>query len=203
MGLISTLFDYGNQAYEGLKPKQEQAVNRQNPATEEVNYPQIRLSGQQPPASKPSVQLRDFQLQLGQDTAYVKTTLRQKLAEYGLPSQTTIRVVRNETGQFEVEGKVPEDIATKIEFDLNQNPDFKMRFLRLSQHAPTLDYLQNVMRLSSLYGGENQVFNSILSENPQNNSLQDISQRFSQMNKVSNPAGDSFTETVPGFSVAV
>lgn len=209
MGLIRTLVDYGQQAYEGLKPPAAARLVAQPTAPqEEVNYPQIKLSGQEPAQPRPKVELKNFQQQLGQDAALVQNTLRQKLAEYGLPGHTQIQVFRDETGNFKLKGNTKPDTAQKIEFDLNQNPDFKQQFLRLAQHRPTLDYLQNINRIKSTYGGENQVLNSLLSENPANNSLQAIAQRFDRLNKASG-LGDSvdFTDSQPApvnqFSVAV
>jgi hypothetical protein len=209
MGLIRTLVDYGQQAYEGLKPPGEsKAAKPQNQTEDEINYPQIKLSGRQPVTSKPRVELKAFQQQIGQDSAQVQNTLRQKLAEYGLPSHTRIQALRDPTGSFKIAGNINPEIARKIEFDLNQNPDFKQQFLRLEQQQPTLDYLQNIMRISSAYGGENQVLNSLLSANPANNSLHDISQRFDRLHKVTDYQHDSVFDntephTVNRFSVAV
>jgi len=184
MGLIRTLVDYGQQAYEELKPNNVNAAEKPSIKVDNDDTDsQIKLSGRQPIAQKPRLELQSFREQIGQDAASVQTTLRQKLAEYGLPNHTRVSLLRDDSGQFKINGKINPDTARKIEFDLNQNPDFKQQFLRLSQQQPTLDYLHNIARIKSSYGGDNQVMNSLLSENPTNNSLQAISQRFERLNK--------------------
>jgi len=209
MGLIRTLVQYGHQAYDELKPpKANKLLNQPNKTTDEVNYPQIRLSGRQPEVARPKVELKEFKQQIGQDAANIQGMLRQKLAEYNLPHYTRLAVLRDEAGHFKIDGNIKADTARKIEFDLNQNPEFKQQFLRLEQHQPTLDYLQNIMRINSTYGGDNQVLNSLLSSNPDNNSLQAISQRFDRLHRTtqSDTANEIKTaEPAPAssFSIAV
>lgn len=211
MGLIRTLVDYGQQAYEELKPNNVNAAEKpssQDQESNDNNYAQIKLSGQQPIAHKPRLELQSFREQIGQDAASVQTTLRQKLAEYGLPNHTRISLLRDDSGQFKINGNIKPDSARKIEFDLNQNPDFKQQFLRLSQQQPTLDYLHNIARIKSTYGGDNQLMNSLLSENPTNNSLQAISQRFERLHRAtSESAANSLNQVnIPSanqFSVVV
>ena len=186
MGLIKTLFDYGHRAYDDLKPRPEKLVpeQRQNEA-EDVSYSQIKLSGEQPSKTTPRIEIKTYQQQVGQETAYIQATLRQKVAEYGLAPTTKLSIYRDEIGAVKLEANIPSEIINKIEFDLNQNPDFKQRFLKVSEQSPTLNYLQNVDRIRSTYGTENEVVNTLLSKNSENNSLQAISQRFERLNQVS------------------
>ncbi|AZZ91123.1 hypothetical protein EUZ85_10445 [Hahella sp. KA22] len=203
MGLIRTLFEYGNQAYEGLKQPTAAQQTKAGAAMDNLPEPgTVTLSGQQQEqSSRPRVMIKEFQQGVGQDTAFVQQTLRQKLAEYGVASvRGQVRLGRSETGALEISGAIPTEAKQKIEADINRNPDIKQTFVRLSNQKPALDYVQNVMRLQNAYGGDNSLFSSLLSSNPQNNSLQDIVQRF---HKMGSAAAEMTANSGSAFSISI
>jgi len=183
MGLIRTLVDYGQQAYDGLKQPAAPSIQQPTATLEEIHYPQIKLSGVEQPEQKPRLEVKNLKQSLGQDTAFVQTTIRQKLAEYELSPKTTVQLYRDNIGVIRIQGNLSADAAGKIEQDINHNPDFKQRYLRISQNQPTLDYIQNNLKISTTYGSSNSIFDALISTDPQNNSLQDLTTRFSNLNK--------------------
>ncbi|WP_020407675.1 hypothetical protein [Hahella ganghwensis] len=205
MGLIRTLVDYGQQAYDGLKPPAKSAEQKVQPPVEEINYPQIQLSGQAAEEQKPRLSVSEFKQLLGQDTAYIQTTIRQKLAEYGANPRTGIQLFRDEHGAIRLNANLPEETRNNIEQDINRNPDFKHRYLRISQNQPTLDYIQNNLNIRQTYGSSNNIFDSLISTDPGNNSLQDLTTRFSNLSKSQPRSEETLTENQParGFSISV
>ncbi len=203
MGLIRTLVDYGQQAYDGLKQPAAPAAPQSVAAVEEVHYPQIKLSGVEQQEQKPRLEVKNLKQSLGQDTAFVQTTIRQKLAEYGLPARASIQLYRDDAGAIRIQGTISSEAAGRIEQDINRNPDFKERYLRISQNQPTLDYIQNNLKITTTYGSSNSIFDSLISANPQHNSLQDLTTRFSNLNKAQAVQTDLSAGTGTGFSLKV
>jgi len=132
--------------------------------------------------SKPRVSLQDFRAQVGQDSALLENTLRTKIAEYGLRPGTKLELARDERGEIQVLGaNLPQGVLMQIAKDLNLNQEFRNAFSRLSVNQPTLDYAANVNKLSSTYGTGNSLFNSLLSNRGDNNSLLDLANRYEKL----------------------
>ncbi|WP_197469937.1 hypothetical protein, partial [Oleiphilus sp. HI0117] len=76
----------------------------------------------------------------------------------------------------------------KISTDLNNNKHFKEAFQRLSKQQPTLDYVDNVVKISGAYGVGNNLFNELISEQNEHNKLNDIAHRYEALktNKITN-----------------
>ncbi len=139
---------------------------------------------------KTRLNLSEHKLSIGQEVAYIKETLRNKIAEYGLPPRTQLQVSADTLGNLRLEGRLPEPIRERIAEDLNNNRALKASYSRLSQDAPTLDYVDTVMKLSNTYGVANHLFDSIVSQNQEHNGLNDLSLRMGRVRQ-------SVLETVP------
>ncbi|TVP59956.1 MAG: hypothetical protein EA349_02190 [Halomonadaceae bacterium] len=127
--------------------------------------------------------IKDYKTTVATDADFVKDTLRTKLAELNLSPDTKLAVRKNELGELELDSQLSPEKQTRIENDLNQNRAFKTAFDRLSVNQPTLDYLDNVSRLSQAYGTNNSLFETLISDRGDNNALQDIAHRYDQMRK--------------------
>jgi len=140
------------------------------------------------------IRIDEYKSELGQDKAFVKETLGSKLAEYNLNPNTKLSVAKDPFGQIELKGTLLQSDLEKITHDLNKNPTFKDAFNRLSQQEPTLNYVDNVVKLSSAYGVVNNLFSSLISEETEYNKLNDIAHRYEAMktneaySEESNPA---------------
>lgn len=139
----------------------------------------IRLEHNEPTINKVSVNA--FKQSLGQDNAYIKETLKNKLAEFNLNPNTPLSLGRDVFGNLEIKGPLLQGDIEQIRQDLEKSPEFMNAFHRLSQHQPTLDYVDNVVKLSKAYGVSNTLFNSIVSEDQQFNGLNDIAHRYQAM----------------------
>lgn len=131
-----------------------------------------------PKYSGKQVEVGAFKGELGKDQSFISETLKNKLSEYGLNPNTRISVKRNEMGLVEVSGSIMRSDIDRINLDLNNSTLFKDAFTRVSQNQPTLDYVDNVKKLSSAYGVNNSVFDSLLSEDAEFNQLNDIRHRY-------------------------
>ncbi|RBW51442.1 hypothetical protein [Marinobacter sp. F3R11] len=127
--------------------------------------------------------LADYKQTVGQDLAFVKETLRHKLAEYNLNPTTAVSVNKNDSGRIEVGGKVAEETRTRIENDLNVNKNFTEAFSRLSVNEPTLHFMDNAMKLNQAYGVNNSLLDTIVSEDQQFNGLQDLVHRYDTLRR--------------------
>ena len=92
--------------------------------------------------------MTDYKQTVGQDLAFVRETLRHKLAEYNLHPATALNVSKTENGSVAVEGKIADNTRIQIEKDLNVNKNFKEAFNRLSVNEPTLHFMDNALKLS-------------------------------------------------------
>lgn len=139
--------------------------------------------GQARAASTPktNLALKDYKYSVAQDAAFVKETLRHKLAEYGVPPGTRMGISKNGLGQIEIDARMADDVRNRIEQDLSQSQAFKGAFDRLSVNQPTLDYVDNVMKLSQAYGIRNNLFDSLISRDESFNGLQDIAHRYQSL----------------------
>jgi hypothetical protein len=130
---------------------------------------------------KPQVSVQHYQGTVGQDSAFLEATLRNKLAEYGLRAHTRIDLSRDNQGEMQIQANAPQSTLNQIRADLNHNQEFRSAFSRLSQNQPTLDYVANVSKLNNAYGADNSLFNSLVSSRNDNNSLSDIAHRYDKL----------------------
>lgn len=148
-------------------------------------------------AGKPKsaqLSLTEYRLSIGQDIAYVRETLRHKLAEYRLSPHTKLEVSKSENGTIAIGGPVPEETRQRIEGDLNNSRGFREAFSRLSASEPTLHFMDNALKLNKAYGVNNPLLDTIVSENQQFNGLQDIIHRYDALKRSVNvdvDAGDA------------
>lgn len=127
--------------------------------------------------------MADYKQTVGQDLAFVRETLRHKLAEYNLPPATAMTVTRNDTGRIAVEGTIPDKTRALIEQDLNVNRNFRDAFSRLSVNEPTLHFMDNALKLNQAYGVNNPLLDTLISENQQFNGLQDLVHRYDTLRR--------------------
>ena len=127
--------------------------------------------------------MADYKQTVGQDLAFVRETLRHKLAEYNLQPATALNVSKYENGSVAVEGKIADKTRALIEKDLNVNKNFKDAFNRLSVNEPTLDFMDNALKLNQAYGVNNPLLDTLISENQQFNGLQELVHRYDTMRR--------------------
>lgn len=145
---------------------------------DDVTLSQAAPAGALAGAPKNNLALKDYKHSVAQDVAFVRETLRHKLAEYDLPPGTRMGISKNSLGQIEIDARMPDETRNRIEQDLSQSLAFKGAFDRLSVNQPTLDYVDNVMKLSQAYGIRNSLFDSLISRDDNFNGLQDIAHRY-------------------------
>lgn len=138
----------------------------------------VTLHRFQPQQNIKRVEVSDFKGQLGMDTAFVKETLKVKLSEYNMNPNTHVVVKKDMFGNIELKGNILQSDIEQISSDLNNSQTFKDAFNRLSQQQPTLNYVDNVVKLANAYGVGNSLFNSIVSDESEFNQLNDISHRY-------------------------
>lgn len=137
------------------------------------------------------VDLNQYKSSVGQDTTFVRETLRHKIAEYGLKASTRLTVTKADAGGVTLSGHIPTATQQQITNDLNQNRNFVDAVNRLSVNQPTLNYVDNVVKVSRAYGANNALFDSLLGDKG-NGNLQDIAQRYRDLQQTRQPvAGDS------------
>ncbi len=127
--------------------------------------------------------MAEYKQTVGQDLAFVRETLRHKLAEYNLQPGTALSVNRGESGSVQVSGGIPEQAKASIEHDLNVNKNFKDAFGRLSINEPTLGFMDNALKLNHAYGVNNPLLDTLVSENQQFNGLQDLVHRYDSLRR--------------------
>ena len=127
--------------------------------------------------------MADYKQTVGQDLAFVRETLRHKLAEYNLQPATALNVSKYENGSVAVEGKIADKTRALIEKDLNVNKNFKDALNRLSVNEPTLDFMDNALKLNQAYGVNNPLLDTLISENQQFNGLQELVHRYDTMRR--------------------
>jgi hypothetical protein len=134
--------------------------------------------------------MADYKQTVGQDLAFVRETLRHKLAEYQLSPASKIEVSRDDNGGIRLGGNLPPESSARIEQDLNNNRPFREAFSRLSASEPTLHFMDNALKLNKAYGVSNSLLDTITSENQQFNGLQDLVHRYDSVRR-SVAAGDN------------
>lgn len=127
------------------------------------------------------IKVDSFKNELGQDQAFLKETLKSKLAEYGLNPKTQLAIEKDIFGNIEIKGSMRPADHEKLTADLNNNQHFKNAFQRLSKQQPTLDYVDNVVKISSTYGVGNKMFDELISERGEHNKLSDIAHRYESL----------------------
>lgn len=137
-----------------------------------------------------------FKGELGRDQAFLKETLKHKLAEYNLNPKTQLSIEKDIYGKIEIKGSMRPSDHEKLTADLNNNIHFKDAFQRLSRQQPTLDYVDNVVKISSAYGVTNKMFNELISEQSEHNNLNDIAHRYESLKSNKAKASeDAFSAT--------
>ena len=130
-----------------------------------------------------SLALDEYKQTVAQDLSFVRETLRHKLAEYNLHPATKVSVSKGENGNTQVDGSMPDNLKGKIAQDLNNNRGFQEAFSRLSVTEPTLDFMDNALKLNQAYGVSNSLLDSMVSENQQFNGLQDLVTRYDNLKR--------------------
>jgi len=143
------------------------------------------------------VKVETYKNELGHDNAIVQETLKNKLAEYKLSTNTQLKVEKDMFGNVSIKGALLQSDLERISEDLNNSETFKDSFSRLSQQQPTLNYVDNVVKLSSAYGVGNNLFNSLISEDNEYNKLNDIAHRYDTL-KNTTEIKDSLQSTYKG-----
>jgi hypothetical protein len=152
------------------------------------------------------VNVETFKNELGQAQAYIKETLKNKLAEYNLNPKTQLSIEKDIYGKIEIKGAMRPSDHEKLTTDLNNNKHFKDAFQRLSKQQPTLDYVDNVVKISSAYGVSNNLFNELISEQSEHNGLNDIAHRYESLktNKASSSSDEMpFIESDKGYRLTI
>ncbi|MDF0752353.1 hypothetical protein NLU14_19160 [Marinobacter sp. 71-i] len=132
------------------------------------------------------LQMAEYRQTVGQDLAYMRETLRHKLAEYKLSPATSVEVSKNEEGKISLGGGIPEETRNRIEQDLNNSKPFREAFSRLSASEPTLHFVDNALKLNKAYGVNNSLLDTLVSDNQQFNGLQDLAHRYDSLRRSAN-----------------
>lgn len=135
-----------------------------------------------------TIEVDQYKRTLGQDLVFVKETIRNKLSEYGLNPNAKLAVSKDLFGQIAVTGPASAADLERISADLNKSKAFQEAFGRLSQQQPTLNYMDNVVKISKAYGVGNALLNSLISESEEFNKLSDIAHRYNSLRTASAPA---------------
>ncbi|WP_250658644.1 hypothetical protein [Alkalimarinus coralli] len=138
---------------------------------------ELQLRGGLAPAPK-KIFVNEYKDIVGKDAAFVKETLRNKLAEVGMNPEMKLEVTRDLFGNFQTKGNGIPGAMEQMNKDLTNNKAFHEAFSRLSTNQPTLDYVDNVVKVANAYGVDNNVFSSLVSATPDNNGLSDIAHRY-------------------------
>ena len=132
------------------------------------------------------VKVESFKGELGQEKSFINETLKNKLAEYRLNPNTRLTIQKDMFGGIELSGSALASDLEKMTQDLNNNKLFKSAFDKLSQQEPTLKYVDNVVKISQVYGVQNNLFNSLISEQNEYNKLNDIAHRYETLKSTTN-----------------
>ncbi len=158
-------------------------------------------SGGSAPSKTGRLAVSEYRQQVGQDIAFVKETLRHKLAEYGMKPATQIGVSRSASGEVKIQGRMPEQPRGQIEKDLNNSRDFRDALQRLSVNEPTLAFVDTALKLNQAYGSENIVLDTLVSDDQQFNGLQDLVHRYDNIRRTFTADQGSAARAEYGFSL--
>ena len=142
-----------------------------------------------------NVKVENFKGELGQEKTFINETLKNKLAEYKLNPNTRLSIEKDGFGNIELKGSLLASDIEKLNQDLNNNKLFKSAFDKLSQQEPTLNYVDNVVKISKVYGVQNALFNSLISDQNEFNKLNDIAHRYEALKNTKPNEIDFNTET--------
>jgi len=189
MSLLTSLMQASSQLQQSLGQKarapasEGSAAAPRTPETADQNSSgdQYIPSGGKGRGKSSQLSVTDYKEQVGKDTAFVRETLRHKLAEYSLNPATRLGVSRAGDGSLSLEGRMPEKSRQQIETDLNNSRDFKAAFNRLSVNEPTLAFVDTALKLNQAYGVDNSLLDTLVSENRQFNGLQDLVHRYDNL----------------------
>ena len=90
------------------------------------------------------VEINELKSTIGEDQQFLKITLKNKLLEYGVNPNTRVSLTKDVSGDLKVTGPMLRSELEKINQDLNNDTNVKSAFQRVSQHEPTLQYLQHL-----------------------------------------------------------
>jgi hypothetical protein len=130
-----------------------------------------------------NLSLGQYRQTMAQDLSFVRETLRHKLAEYNLHPATALKVTKGENGNPKVEGKLTDTVRAGIEKDLENNKPFREALSRLSMTEPTINFMDNALKLTKAYGAQNTLLDALVSENQQFNGLQDLMHRYDNLRR--------------------
>ena len=203
MSLLTSLIKAGTQFQQAATRRNAdaqpasagKAATPQGPDQAGKNDDRFTLTGGQPQSKTGRLSVAEYRQQVGQDIAYVRETLRHKLAEYGMQPTTQISAARTSSGDVSVQGRMPEQPRQRIEQDLNNSRDFRDALKRLSVNEPTLAFVDSALKLNHAYGTSNTVLDTLVSDNQQFNGLQDLVHRYDSIRK-------SFTGNDDGMKVS-
>ncbi|MDX1588887.1 MAG: hypothetical protein R3296_08100 [Oleiphilaceae bacterium] len=209
MGLLDAALNFGAQAFrpgnQTARASEQQAAAA--PAARDGNSlpgDNVTLEAQAARQRRTlNLPIRDYKSSVATDADFVKDTLRTKLSELNLSPDTKLSVRKNALGELELESNLAPEQRSRMENDLNQNRAFRAAFDRLSVNQPTLDYLDNVSRLSQAYGTGNNLFETLVSESEGNNGLQDIAHRYDQMRRQLNTAENPMDSQRSNYEIRV
>ena len=192
MGLLQSIL-----AASGNQSRLQQAARGQSQASpaqdangtdQAANSDSLTLRNQNPQVNyNKRININQYKSSVGNDRTFVRETLRHKIAEYGLKPATRLTVTKAETGGVTLSGHVPAATLQQINGDLNQNRNFIDAVNRLSVNQPTLDYVDNVVKVSRAYGANNALFDSLIGEKDSGN-LGEIAQRYRDLQQTRQPA---------------
>ncbi len=144
------------------------------------------------------LKVENYKNELGKENAVVQETLKNKLAEYNLSTNTQMKVEKDMFGNIVLKGALLQSDLERIGDDLNNSAVFKDAFSLLSQQQPTLDYVDNVVKISSAYGVGNNLFNSLISDDSEFNKLNDIAHRYDALKN--REESNNTTKTVNAYN---
>jgi len=150
------------------------------------------------PAKK--IQVDAFKGELGQEKTFIKETLKTKLAEYNLNPRSQLSIQKDAFGSIEINGSLADTDLEKLTTDLNNNKLFKSAFDKLSKQEPTLNYVDNIVKISKVYGVENALFNSLISEQNEFNRLNDIAHRYEALKQNNSASSAGLEEKETGLA---
>tara|TARA_R110000851_G_scaffold158969_1_gene302103 strand:+ start:484 stop:1137 length:654 start_codon:yes stop_codon:yes gene_type:complete len=196
MSLLTSLIKASTQFQQAMEKKQPAASGNASPkptapevpvsATDDRFTLSERASFETGRPKSTRLQMSEYKQTVGQDLAYMRETLRHKLAEYKLSPATSVEVSKNDDGKISVAGGIPEESRNRIEQDLNNSKPFGEAFSRLSASEPTLHFVDNALKLNKAYGVNNSLLDTLVSDNQQFNGLQDLAHRYDSLRRTIN-----------------
>ncbi|UZD67284.1 MULTISPECIES: hypothetical protein [Marinobacter] len=208
MSLLTSLIKAGTQFQQAATRRNEDARPAAPGKAEQprgadhngTNDDRFTLTGGQPGTKTGRLSVTEYRQQVGQDIAYVRETLRHKLAEYGMQPTTQIAVSRTSSGEVSIQGRMPEQPRQRIEQDLNNSREFRDTLKRLSVNEPTLAFVDTALKLNRAYGTSNTVLDTLVSDNQQFNGLQDLVHRYDSIRKTFASNDGRVSETTRGYA---